>query len=238
MPKRFFLIFALCLCCVPSGFSFDVKMTEAVYERRVAGEGVFQFDFSLAELKGAPKASIELVKKLIYSGKTIQEYIAYKEKLFIGTGGGANGFSKAGGYTSNYSETTDILFLSGAYILVKYTEEFYRAPAAHGMTQTLYYIIDTVEKRLLGIDDIIETVPEAALQKAVGQKYNLDLSYRRTLWPPDTISFSTKGLVLFWNVYSIAPYVFGPTEIVLPFSVVEPYLTAKGQSLQKAFGIR
>jgi hypothetical protein len=238
MPKQFFWVLVLCLCRVTSGFSFDVKTTDAVYERKVAGEGVFQFDFSLAELKGAPKSGGDLVKKLIYSGKTIQEYIAYKERLFIGSGGASKSFSGAGGYTSNYSETTEMLFMNSEYILVKYTEEFYRAPAAHGMEQTLYYIISLGEKRLLGIDDVLQTVPEAELRKAVGQKYNMDLSYRDTLWPPDGISFSTKGLVLFWNVYAIAPYVFGPTEIVLPFSVAENHFTAQGRKLQKAFAIR
>ena len=214
----------------------SVQETHRAWEKTFSKNTTFKFNFDLVELKGSKKAE-DLVKKFVYNNKKIDDYMAYKAKQFTSDASKNKAFSDRDDvYESYYNERTEIPFLNDNYVIVQHYEEFYKAPAAHGSHTTVYYIVDVNKKRLLKVNDIVKDVPVDELKKAIGAKYkNFDFAYNDTLWPSDTLTFDTKGLVLFWNEYSIAPYSSGPIEVVLPFSTVERYFTPQGIELQKSF---
>jgi hypothetical protein len=63
----------------------------------------------------------------------------------------------------------------------------------------------------------------------------MEFNSGESLWPPDTVSFTASGILLYWNVYSIAPYSAGPIEIIAPYDAIDDYLTAHGKSLKASF---
>ncbi|MDR2602133.1 MAG: RsiV family protein [Spirochaetaceae bacterium] len=235
----FFTFFLMFFCASSSIYALNVKSTKKEYEKKYFGNAIFSFSFKMDELKGGKKAE-NIVKKLIYHNKSASDYIKYKEKLFLG-GVKPEDFpkelNKDGSpmeYRSSYIEEIKAVCFNKDFVIFEYKDYFYISRAAHGMYQIKYYIIDLNESRILRIDDLIENIPEDAVKKALLSKYdNLTFSFRKTALPPDAVSFTKDGFLMLWNVYSIAPYSYGPIEIVLPYDSVDFYLTNLGGAVKK-----
>jgi hypothetical protein len=44
----------------------------------------------------------------------------------------------------------------------------------------------------------------------------------------DNFYISEKGIGFFYNEYDIAPYVMGPTEVLVPYEAIKPYIRPDG----------
>jgi hypothetical protein len=222
-------------------FPIEISNFDNIYEKIYFENHRIEFEFHLTTIKYSDKIE-NLITKLIYHNKSFDEYMAYKEKLFIGEGGKEfypEIINKDGTkyyYHSNYTETYEIININSRFLTMKYTDWYYRTGSAHGSFQTKYYIIDLPEEKILDINDLINIIPESELLKFIGQKYkDFNTNYRNCLWPPDTIKFEIKGIILFWNTYSIAPYSFGPIEINIFYEIIDNYLTPKGKLLRETY---
>jgi hypothetical protein len=205
-------------------------------EKRLSETHNYTFEFDLSIVIGDEKKE-GLIKRLIYKNMEMDDYILFREKEFIGTDnenqcppiideGGTEHF-----YHSNYAETVSINYSNDYFMIIKYDYFFYRSGMAHGYFNTDYYIIDCIDGKILGIEDIINELPDEFLKNRIQLKYDngFNFEYRNNIWPPDTISFDQNNIILYWNIYSIAPYVFGPVEIVIEYETISNCLTEKGK---------
>jgi len=109
----------------------------------------------------------------------------------------------------------------------------YYSRHAHGDSMTQYFIIDTAQKRILDVGELINPVPQTEIKGILESKYSIDNYLRENIWPPDTVNFRAGSVELIWNVYTIAPYVYGAINVEIPYSDIERYLTDKGKKLKK-----
>ncbi|GMO21623.1 MAG: hypothetical protein Ta2B_00460 [Termitinemataceae bacterium] len=229
-----------------SCFSLEIYNFDEAYEKIYFENYRVEFEFHLSNIKYSNKIET-LITKLIYNDKNFEEYMAYKENEFIGDINEQdfptiNDDGAKYCYHSNYIETYEITNINSYFLTIKYTNYYYITGSAHGYFQTKYCIIDLLEGKILNINDLINVIPESELLKLIEQKYkdfniNYD-SFSNNLWPPDTINFEINGIILFWNIYSIAPYSFGPIEINIPYGIINSYLTQKGELLRETYLIK
>jgi hypothetical protein len=209
-------------------------------EKELFGTHNYTFEFNLSIITGDEKKEY-LIKKLIYKNMEMDDYIFFKENEFIGTDNenqypliidedGTKYF-----YHSDYVETISINYSNDFFIIMKYDYYFYRSGGAHGYFDTDYYIIDCIDEKILGIDDMIAELPDELLKNLIQLKYGneFDFNYKNDIWPPDTISFDQKNVIFYWNIYSIAPYVFGPVEIMINYEIISSYLTERGKLIME-----
>jgi len=180
-----------------------------------------------------------LITDLIYQNKDFDEYMAYTEKEFALTINEEDyppSKDAQEPYQSQLIKNYFIEFFNDSFIIVKCSMYSYYSMHAHGDSRTQYFIIDTAEKRILDIDDLIIPVPQAEIKRILESKYTIDNYLRENIWPVDTVNFRAGGVELIWNVYTIAPYVYGTINVEVPYSDIERCLTAKGKKLKKARG--
>jgi hypothetical protein len=206
------------------------------YEKMVADNYRFKFEFHLNGLRGDEKIE-GILKKLIYNDKALDDYVVYKENTVLENlksvslplqleEGGEN--IRQG----EYIENINIKNYDDSFVILRRDEYVYYSGQAHGNSQARYYILDLEEERILSLDDLSSVIPEDILRTSITSKFNIDFNYRESLWPPDTISFDREGLVLFWDVYSIAPYSEGAIEISIPYNLIGACLTEKGRLIR------
>ena len=113
-----------------------------------------------------------------------------------------------------------------------YKEEYSGGP--HGMYTTEFINIDLTDLHQLQLDELFledyqETLTELlwyqlALDNGVENRDELEeMGYATTgeLAPIENFFLSTQGITFYYNVYEIAPYSMGPTQITLPFGQLE-----------------
>lgn len=104
---------------------------------------------------------------------------------------------------------------------------------AHGNTTTHYVVADTRTSKLVRIQDMVSNlatftkVAEEAFRKHVGIGPTDDLSEHdyfiedSTFALPENIGLTADSVILYYNTYEIAPYVMGPTRVMLPRTVIQ-----------------
>jgi hypothetical protein len=241
MMKYFFAIlpaFILLLSCTTTQTGTDglrVREYRYAYEKMVFDDYLFEFEFTLSALEG-DKEIEAAIKNLIYNGKEPDAYVEHKANLVLGELKKEGSLLRlAEGENINrgeYAETVRIKSYGDSFVILRRDTYLYYSGQAHGISLTEYFVLDLDEGRILSPGDLVSAVPEDILKSNIASKFNIDFNYRQSIWPPDTISLEREGLLLFWNVYSIAPYSGGPIEITLPYSIVNGYLTAKARLIR------
>jgi len=162
--------------------------------------------------------------------------MAYTEKEFTG---GINEADYPSGdtaepYKSELIKNYFIEFFNDSFIIVKCSVYSYYGRHAHGDSGTRYFIIDTAEKRILEISDLILPLPDDFLKRTVEAGYTIDNYLRQNIWPVDAVTFRAGSVGMIWNVYTIAPYIYGTIDVEIPYGDIERYLTEKGKKLKQA----
>ncbi len=105
---------------------------------------------------------------------------------------------------------------------------------AHPNHNTTFFCVDVKNKKRLGLDDVlimdsakIAPIFEKVLRKerkiASSDKLN-SILFENYILPNDNFYFNKIGIVFFYNPYEIAPYVYGDTELFIPYTTLAPYL--------------
>jgi hypothetical protein len=217
-------------------FSLEIVERKYAYEKRLFGTHDYAFEFYLSTIIDDEKKA-NLIKKFLYGNMEMDDYIAIKEKDFIGDAS-ANQFPQIIDeddtkhfYHSSYIERIVIDYINDNFIIIKYFCYFYSSGAPHGNFHTRYYIIDVSDEKLLDVDDIINELADELLKQYIQSEYDhtFDFNYRKNIWPPDTITFEQNNIILYWNVYSISSYLMGPVEIKIQYEIALSYFTEKGK---------
>jgi len=200
------------------------------------GSYIAEFDIYL-ENAGYSKKIAGLVEKLVYDGKSFDDYITDTQTEFIGPVTSddfpllTDDEGKTHFYKSFLNESYNIVHHSKRFIVIEYSKYFYQSGAAHGNYWTNYFIIDTAQKKILDINDLMTPVDDDYLKELITKEYDIISFLRTNIWPPDTININSGNIELLWNTYTITPYSDGIIGLVL---YEDKYLTGKGRSLQAA----
>ena len=115
-------------------------------------------------------------------------------------------------------------------------EKYAYTGGAHGISITEYAVCDLVKNKKLSLNDFfkenakieIDNILDSKLRKLNG--LNQDESLREAGFFIDKVEWSdnffinNQGIGFFYNVYEIAPYASGTTELFIPFIEIEALL--------------
>jgi hypothetical protein len=231
-----FVLFLSCKTTQTGSGGLKVREYEYAYQKMVFDDYRFKFEFHVTSLEGDKRIE-GIIKDLIYNGRSPDAYAEYKEKTVLEDLAKEGRPPQAGGNGENlregeYIESVGIKNYGDFFAILRRDEYTYYSGQAHGNPQTQYYVVDLDEARILSPGELSSAIPEDAVKESIASKFNIDFNYREFVWPPDTISLEREGLLLFWNVYSIAPYSEGPIEITIPYSRANSYLTEKAKLIR------
>jgi hypothetical protein len=206
------------------------------YEKIVFDDYRFKLEFHLGALEGDKKIE-GLIKTLVYNGKEPDAYVGFKEQAVLGVLTKEDSPPQPGEEGKNirqgqYIERVEIKNYGGAFVILRRENYLYYSGQAHGISLIEYYVLDLDEAKILSLNELSSPIPEDILKSSIASKFDIDFNYRKSVWPPDTISLEPEGLLLLWNVYSIAPYSKGPVEITVPYSLTDGYLTEKARLIR------
>ena len=217
----------------------NIVKKDHVSEMTVYGTHSFTFDIHLENIGNSEKIS-GLVTSLIYDGRNFDEYIDYREKSFIDsvTNTGNLPVTDADGNEFSYQheliEKYSITFHNDLYMIYEYDSYSTGNRAAHGDKSLKYFIIDLSQEELLGLDDLINQVPDNLLRWVFQTNHSINYFLRDDIWPPDTINFNSGAVELLWNTYTLAPYNEGIIKLAVPDGIADQYLTNRGRILRNA----
>jgi hypothetical protein len=236
MRLRYFLVlFAIFVIFSACGKKEDIKSVQYKEEKTLNGIFKAKFEISLENV-ARPQKAAKLLEKLIYQGKSIDEYAVYAQDNFINTIKSEDFLPITGQDGKEYfnqsyfNEIYKILYHDNSYIIIEYNKYYAFSYAAHGNILTQYLIIDIAQGRILDIDDIAAPLPDDFLAGIIRTNYNMTGEFFRDhIWPPDTINIKRNSVELFWNVYTITPYAYGIIGVSLQD---DSFLTPKGKAVK------
>lgn len=199
-------------------------------------------------LLGLGGTSAEQLNKFIQENLIV--YLAYDNKKFSGV----KAFSES--FIADYMELTkDDVGSSGSWQFSKKVRVIYRNEAvltlrdeedgytggAHGFSKVTWLSLDLNNAKPLKIEDILLKntknkmldIADKAFRKLRDLTPNQSLEAAGYDFPNNTFALSDnfavvkKGLVFYYNSYDIAAYVFGPTELFIPFDKLDGVLSMK-----------
>jgi len=135
-------------------------------------------------------------------------------------------------WTFNYTkeQTLVAVYANKHYVSVK-DQAYYFTGGAHGFRVTVYTVIDSknglpVENWTMLFSDTnaVIKIAEKTFRKAKGMDDNADISktwfWNGKFYLPDNFAYTEKGILFFYNVYEIAPYEQGETELLLDYQTL------------------
>jgi hypothetical protein len=236
---KLIILFVISLMFNNCGHTKKIIYKDYKYEKEFFGTHIVEFDIHLENIGNSGKIS-DLITKLIYHDKNFEEYTAHREKEFIEFTGkdfypprvDENGMDDF--YRSNMNLSYSIEYSGVSYVIVKQYLYYFYSGAAHGNYWTECSTIDLSEKRVLGINDLVNPIPDDLLKKTLESGGNARYYLRENIWPPDTINISKDNIELIWNQYQITPYSDGIININSKNLNIEQYLTNKGKALKRS----
>lgn len=116
---------------------------------------------------------------------------------------------------------------------------------AHGSYGTRYFVFDVLSGKRLSVGDLFVSGFEDRLNRLIDSRYRqmkglseterLDGEkgqlFENVIRFTDNVALTPEGVTFFYNNYEIAAYVYGPTEITLPYSDVADILKPEFRSL-------
>lgn len=211
------------------------------------------FSFTLVDVFGPAREAgslTSLIRNLVYDGQSPK---VYTERIIASYRDQYTAMKEAEAEEAEpeissealnweYTETVEGNRLASHILGISQEREYFLG-GAHGMREKKYFVIDTKQVRQLKIADLIkndaepnlESAIEAALRAYVGIEKGAALStggfFEDTLTIPDNFFLTAEGIGFHWDPYEIAPYVMGSIEVVLPFTLIENWLSPQGKVL-------
>jgi hypothetical protein len=225
-----------------------IAVSVLLFPEQIDGSPRMNFNLNVIDASG-PKETKEFFSGLLYDGQTVDEY---KDALIDGYRTVYHNMreviEKKSGPPSEtmnweYSESMDIRTFSDLGMVIGRNKESYTG-GAHGIQQTVYYVIDLKKQRPLDWRELF-TDPEApelyaivldGLREYAGLGENVPLSSGIYFEDEPEMSgnfFPTfDGLGLRWNPYEIGPYSAGAIEIIIPWKKIGSLLSDKGRDMR------
>lgn len=214
------------------------------------------FGFPEDTLKEASDSTLYLANYPAFENETLQAFVM---KSQLGTD--TSSFQKAAQtFINEYDQfqatfplprpwhhetTTKVIQITGTYLGLQ-TDHYQYMGGAHGNYNTLFTHFWVPEQRELAYPDLIDTsqlktlLPIAeqyfwAQEKERDQELSLDLYFfdNDQFYLPENIAFERDSVLFLYNIYEIKPYVYGQTELRIPYAEISPFLTEKARTLIK-----
>jgi hypothetical protein len=142
----------------------------------------------------------------------------------------------------HYTEDFEVPLVNKSLITMKRSIELYTG-GAHSMQFVRWYVIDREKAEYIRLDSLfpeegapaLEILLEDALREKAGAEAGEKLSdagyFEDSVAIPDNFFLDPQGLGFHWDPYEIAPYSFGPVEVVLPYGKIRSLLSPRGLGL-------
>ena len=151
-------------------------------------------------------------------------------------------------YAYNWEETTDhAVILNEQGVICTSVNWYAFTGGAHGNFATAFKTYDMESDRFIKLKDIFmpgyELTLSKMLEKMIRERDNIPEDQSLTdagmfveeMLPTENFYLSRSGIYFYYNVYEIAPYAGGPTELYLSFSDIKTLL--KPQSILNRLGV-
>lgn len=139
-------------------------------------------------------------------------------------------------FSLDYSTSTPLNF--GNIVSIVLSQELYSAPSAHPVHQVDSFTFDLTTGEILSLDDYFtgsylqafSDYASSSLPAILGDYTDAEMIKEGTAPTADNFKVflpKNDGLHIIFNEYQVAPYVVGQPEIVVPWSVLKPFLLNK-----------
>ncbi|MCD4731069.1 MAG: DUF3298 and DUF4163 domain-containing protein [Bacteroidales bacterium] len=183
---------------------------------------ITQFSTNKKELISSPKLLLDNI-----SSEFFKSYFAATE--------GIEDISSSASLNWEKNLSMDIRHNENNIVSIKF-EKYAYTGGAHGISMTEYAVCDLTKKEKLSLKDIfkenakdeIDNILDLKLRKLNG--LNSEESLREAGFFVDKMEWSenffinNQGIGFFYNVYEIAPYASGTTELFIPFTEITEFL--------------
>jgi hypothetical protein len=205
-------------------YGLDISSTD--YEN----EQTIFFNFHLENVTDNIKIK-NIINKLIYNNfGDIYDYIEYKKNEFYATYLNDFGIS--------YEENISVKHDDDLFLIVYKSGSVHYGDTGYSKYIEEYYIIDLIDEKIMGWNELIQEIPENELKKLIlSSESDLDVNIwdyceLESIWPPGTFGFEKEGVLLCWKPYSW-PITNAPVYISIEYDLIEKYLTKKGKELME-----
>ena len=115
-----------------------------------------------------------------------------------------------------------ITYIDDRYLVLCLFEESYWFPGAHGTYGSSSYVFDRATGERLAITDLVDNTEEEIMAIAAEYAEMIERPYRseeqkQTALEPDRLFLTGDGIGLSYDIYELASYAEGATDIVIPF---------------------
>lgn len=175
-------------------------------------------------------------KETISSPKSLLDTISsdFFESYFTATEG-IEDVSTSASLNWEKNLSMDIRHNENNIVSIKF-EKYAYTGGAHGISMTEYAVCDLAKKRKLTLKNIFKENSKTEVDNLLDAKLralnglNSEESLREAGFFVDNVEWTdnffinNQGIGFFYNVYEIAPYASGTTELFIPFSEITPLL--------------
>src|SRR5690606_2206218 len=140
-------------------------------------------------------------------------------------------------YHLHYDATThySIRYNENGWVVIEQAYFSYTG-GAHGNYGSFFSNYDVAGKKKWTLQDVV-VADSASLQQLLEQQFRKDYHlpapkpltewlFEKHLAVTDNFYLNEKGLNFLYNPYEVAPYAVGQIEVFIPYTLLDPYLTA------------
>jgi hypothetical protein len=190
----------------------------------------------------------QLVWSLFYEGRRPEEYVGEILRVFRQQYEGVKEAIEGNpdypmeSLNWHYTEDFKMSLINPSLIVLMRDIDFYTG-GAHGMNNCRWYVIDRVRTEQVRPGSLFKGESNAALERAlaaalrvkagIGAEEGLSGAgyFEDSPAIPDNFFLAPQGVGFHWDPYEIAPYSFGPVEVILPYDEIRPFLGDQGLEL-------
>lgn len=119
-----------------------------------------------------------------------------------------------------------ITYIDDRYLVLCLFEESYWFPRAHGIYGSSLYMFDRATGERLAITDLVDNTEEEIMAIAAEYAEMIERPYhseeqKQTALEPDRLFLTGDGIGLSYDIYELASYAEGATDIVIPFEAFQ-----------------
>lgn len=132
------------------------------------------------------------------------------------------------GHWYNYEitlQSTPVLYKNDLLVIESFSYEY--TGGAHGVSAIHYLNLDLANKSIITFEELFLPNAKDQLTELIKEQLKKDLKtdsldkegyWSKSITPTNNIRITDTGISFVYNVYEIAPYVMGPTEVTVPFA--------------------
>lgn len=147
------------------------------------------------------------------------------------------------GHWYNYEitlQSTPVLYKNDILVIESLSYEY--TGGAHGISSIHYLNLDLANKSKITFKELFLPNAKDQLTELIKEQLKKDLKtdsldkegyWSKSIESTNNIRITDTGVCFVYNVYEIAPYAMGPTQVTVPFAKLKDLLNKKNQTVNK-----